>query len=332
MPEPDPNPPLTVRELESELLTHPLMLSVGSLSLSTFMSRAIYGVVDWRPVLICVSSDILAIGMDHYFDQAPMLSYALKTHNTQLRTVFRKAKVLLLSSASLLFFALTLSPFSTWAMVAIFFGPAFVWDFSLFMIGGRQRGSPKTTTQKKAFTIKRIPGTKAILIGSFEGRSGSIQTALSLALIAGPSQVRHLLYRPLHPWIASPSPWHDSDVWSPSQIVIWSTINRACHAVMADVRDFHEDWEKQVPTIPVLLKSVFRTKVFLTIMHLFTIILYSYNLYIVFSSLYATVLVWFLNESSPRGLYRLSFHSQTLTALLYAFAEAAKTYSSYQSI
>ena len=120
-------------------------------------------------MLICVSSDILAIGMDHYFDQAPMLEYALKAHHVQMRTVFRKAKVLLLSSASLLVFALTVSPPSAWAMVALFFGPAFVWDFNLFMMGGRQRGSPKTTVQKKGFTIKRIPGTKAVLIGVIRG-------------------------------------------------------------------------------------------------------------------------------------------------------------------
>ena len=101
---------------------------------------------------------------------------------------------------------------------------------------------------------------------------------------------------------------------------------------MADVRDFHEDWEKQVPTIPVLLKSVFRTKVLLTAVHLLTMILYSYNPYIVFASLYATVLVWALNENSPRGLYRLSFHSQTLTAALYGGIEAAKWYTSYQAM
>lgn len=105
-----------------------------------------------------------------------------------------------------------------------------------------------------------------------------------------------------------------------------------CLQVMADVRDFHEDWEKQVPTIPVLLKSVFRTKVLLTAIHLFTMVLYSENPYIVFSSLYATVLVWFLNENSQRGLYRLSFHSQTLTALLYAVVEGTKEYFSYQSM
>ena len=124
-------------------------------------------------MLICVASDILAIGMDHYFDQAPTLSYALKTGDSELATIFRQAKVLLFSNAGLLLFALALSPPSTWVMVTIFFGPAFVWDFKLFVFGGKQY---KTTTEKKkdspgkkAFSIKRIPGMKAILIGVIRG-------------------------------------------------------------------------------------------------------------------------------------------------------------------
>lgn len=93
---------------------------------------------------------------------------------------------------------------------------------------------------------------------------------------------------------------------------------------MADVRDFHEDWEKQVPTIPVLMRSVFRTKMLLTVVHLLTTFLYSYNPYIVFASVYATVLVWALDENSPRRMYHLSFHSQTLTTLLYDGVEMMK--------
>ena len=129
-------------------------------------------------VLICVASDILAIGMDHYFDQAPMLSYALKTGNSEMTAIFKQAKVLLFSNAALLFLALALSPPWTWAMVTIFFGPAFVWDFKLFVFGGRRQMKKKLetapdTTQKSggkpAFTIKRIPGMKAILIGIIRG-------------------------------------------------------------------------------------------------------------------------------------------------------------------
>ncbi|TBU51453.1 hypothetical protein BD310DRAFT_834326 [Dichomitus squalens] len=305
--------PLTPAKLRDELLTHPLMLSIGSLGLSTFMSRSIFGVIDWRPVLICVASDILAIGMDHYFDQAPMLSYAFKTSNSEMVAIFRQAKMLLYSNAALLLLALSLSPPLTWAMVTVFFGPAFVWDFKLFVFGGTQKKTVEKKAPKNAFTIKRIPGMKAILIGVIRGCGtfAIVNSILARSFSAAP---------------AGPS------IWNPTQIIVWSTINRACHAVMADVRDFDEDWEKQVPTIPVLLKSVLRTKLLLTAVHLFTALLYSYNPYIVFASLYATVLVWALDEKSPRGLYRLSFHSQTLTAALYGAVEMVKWYTSYQAM
>lgn len=41
---------LTPSKLRDELITHPLMLCIGSLGLSTFMSQSIYGTIDWRPV------------------------------------------------------------------------------------------------------------------------------------------------------------------------------------------------------------------------------------------------------------------------------------------
>ncbi|RDX54510.1 hypothetical protein OH76DRAFT_1430012 [Lentinus brumalis] len=304
--------PLTSHKLKDELLTHPLMLSVGSLGLSTFMSRSIYGTVDWRPVVICVSSDILAIGLDHYFDQKPMQLYALKTENREMTAIFNQAKLLLVTSAILLLFALASSPAWTCVMVTVFLAPALLWDFRLFTFGDKRQRKHNwrsdDSSGRNAFSIKRIPGMKAVIIGIIRG-CGTFAVVNS---------------------ILTHSTSSDPSIWDPTQIIIWSTINRACHAVMADVRDFHEDWEKQVPTIPVLLKSVFRTKMLLTAVHLGTMLLYPYNPYIVFASLYATVLVWFLNENSPRGLYRLSFHSQTLTALLYGGVEAAKWYTSYQ--
>ena len=120
-----------------------------------------------------MASDILAIGMDHYFDQAPMLAYALKTGNSEMMSIFRQAQMLLYSNAALLLFALALSPPSTWVMVTIFFGPAFVWDFKLFVFGGKQQKKiteeKKDLPGKKTFSIKRIPGMKAILIGVIRG-------------------------------------------------------------------------------------------------------------------------------------------------------------------
>ena len=120
--------------------------------------------------------------MDHYFDQEPMQAYALKTGNSEMTAVFKQAKVLLLSNAVLLALALALSPPWTWAMVAIFFGPAFVWDFKLFVFGGKREPKkkvekgPASSGEKHAFTIKRIPGMKAVLIGIIRGYVRGIHT------------------------------------------------------------------------------------------------------------------------------------------------------------
>ena len=79
-----------------------------------------------------------------------------------------------------------------------------------------------------------------------------------------------------------------------------------------------------MPTIPVLLQSVYRTKIILSAVHMLTLLAYIGNSYIVFASLYAIALVWILNENSPRGLYRLSFHSQTLIAGVYGAVQLAQ--------
>ncbi len=111
--------------------------------------------------------------MDHYFDQEPMQLYALKTGNSEMTAIFKQAKVLLFSSAALLLFALAVSPPWTWLMVTIFFGPAFIWDFKLLIFGGkRQQKKARQSDEKpaqKAFSIKRIPGMKAVLIGIIRG-------------------------------------------------------------------------------------------------------------------------------------------------------------------
>lgn len=61
---------LTPSKLRDELITHPLMLCIGSLSLSTFMSQSIYGTIDWRPV-----SGIIADSVDlrSYLAPSPLL-------------------------------------------------------------------------------------------------------------------------------------------------------------------------------------------------------------------------------------------------------------------
>lgn len=93
---------------------------------------------------------------------------------------------------------------------------------------------------------------------------------------------------------------------------------------MADIRDFQEDWERQVPTIPVLLKSVVKTQVLLTAIHTAILLTFIKNPYIIFASLYAITLVWLLSDKTPKKFFRFSFHSQTIVACLYGIVESAR--------
>ncbi|KAF8884285.1 hypothetical protein CPB84DRAFT_1685923 [Gymnopilus junonius] len=302
------SPLLHFSKLKDELLVHPIMTSLGSLALSTFISYSVYGVIDWRPVTICVASDIVTIGLDHYNDQASSLECAKQTANNNVLNLFSRAKMLLIVSAVLLLAALSLCPPATWAITACFVTPALLWDTTLFYwrTPVRRNREKKNDDAKRGFVIKRIPGMKAIFIGIIRGCGtyAVVRSILSNSTSIGGTG--------------------SSGPWSPHEIVIWSTINRACHAVMADVRDFDEDWKLQVPTIPVLMKSVFRTQALLTTIHLTTMFYFISNVYIVFASVYSIALVWALNEKSRRGLYRFSFHSQTITAILYGSVEAYK--------
>ncbi|PPR01023.1 hypothetical protein CVT26_015624 [Gymnopilus dilepis] len=294
---------LPLPKLKDELLVHPIMTSLGSLALSSFISYTIYGVFDWRPVTICVASDIITIGLDHYNDQAPCLTHAKKSDNIETVKVFERAKALLTFSSALLLAALSFCPPTTWLITGLFVTPALLWDTTLFHWSNpivKEKSKKKDQDKKHGFVIKRIPGMKAIFIGIIRG-CGTFAVVQSILSRSG----------------TMTGAQNFPGRWSIQEIVFWSTINRACHAVMADVRDFEEDWKLQVPTIPVLLKSVFRTQVLLTLIHLLTMFTFISNPYIIFASVYSIFLVWMLNEKSQRSLYRFSFHSQTITAILY---------------
>lgn len=131
------------------------------------------------------------------------------------------------------------------------------------------------------------------------------------------------------------------NMFTSTQILMWSTANRTCHAVcraviyipshcylylqvMADIRDFQEDWENQIPTIPVLLKSVYKTRILLTVIHIATMISFLQNPYIFLASVYAIALVWLLGDKTPKKFFRFSFHSQTIVACLYGIVESFK--------
>jgi 4-hydroxybenzoate polyprenyltransferase len=81
---------------------------------------------------------------------------------------------------------------------------------------------------------------------------------------------------------------------------------------MTDVRDFEDDLKAGVPTIPVLLGSVLKTKVILTACHMLVMLAFIENPYIMGSCLFATVLVWMLGKDSPKKAFLVSSHSQSL--------------------
>lgn len=181
-----------------------------------------------------MASDILAIGMDHYFDQEPMQVHALKTSNTEMIAIFKQAKVLLFSNAAILLSTLALCPPWTWLMVTVFFGPAFVWDFKLLIFGGqRHQKKQEQSNQKaeeKAFSIKRIPGMKAVLIGIIRGcvlwpHPSYPRLTVSRFSCGTFAVVNSVLARSI------PAAANNPSIWNPIQIIVWSTINRACHAV-----------------------------------------------------------------------------------------------------
>ncbi|KAJ3898780.1 hypothetical protein F5879DRAFT_979344 [Lentinula edodes] len=302
---------LLASKLKDELLVHPIILSAGSLALSIFISQAVYSTFDWRPVAICVSADILTIGLDHYKDQAPSLVDALNNASTRVLQVFYHARILLLLSTTLLCVALSHSPPETWMITGIFIAPALLWNTPLSIrIPGHssQNEFPTEKDQQKpegAFVIKRIPGMKALFIGIIRG--------------CGTFAVVHSILAS-----STMAPNVQDNMFTSTQILMWSTANRTCHAVMADIRDFQEDWENQIPTIPVLLKSVYKTRVLLTLIHIATMISFLQNPYIFLASVYAIALVWLLGEKTPKKFFRFSFHSQTIVACLYGIVESFK--------
>jgi len=288
--------------LRHELIDTPAVLAAGSLALSTFMSCLLFGTLDWRPVFICILSDYIAIGLDHYLELVGIAS----TGGTVGRTkrVFQVAKALLVTSTLLLSAVLFFCPLRTWLVVAVCFGPAFVWDIDIshyvkaFFPSGKPTHGAANPAGQKVWSVKRIPGLKALLIGV-------IRVYGTYAIVSSCSDSRALATNShfIH--------------WVPWQFFLWSVIDRTCHAVMEDIRDYPDDLKNGVPTIPVLLRSIPKSKWVLSVVHVVGLAVYHHNLYIILSALYAIALVWFLDHNSSRSLYHLSYHSQTIAFAAY---------------
>ncbi|KAG1734589.1 hypothetical protein EDB19DRAFT_1726688 [Suillus lakei] len=302
---------LTIPKLADELFLRPIVISMNSLALSSLMSYAMStdGRLDWRPITICVTSDILAIGTDHLKDQEEeFLSGHNNANDRRLASWFVYARTFLTTSAVLLALALSLCPISTLLATALFVVPALLWttpiNFKRFeliskrILGRSGEDQYQPSTSAPILVIKRIPGMKAIFNGIIRGCG--IYTVV-ITVLSGSGSLTATL----------PSPW------STVQLIVWSTVNRSCHAIMTDIRDFEDDLKAGVPTIPVLLGSVRRTKVLLTACHMFVMLAFIENSYIMGSCLFAAALVWMLGEHSPKKAFLLSSHSQSLFIIWY---------------
>lgn len=304
---------LTVTKLSDELFLRPIVISMNSLALSSFMSYVMSasGKLDWRPIIICVTSDVLAIGIDHLKDKEEVFS---SNHNNardpHLACWFVYARTFLTANAVLLAFALSVCPISTVLATAAFVLPALLWttplNFAKFGLvlkrllwrSVKDEDEHQLPVSAPILVIKRIPGMKAIFNGIIRGCG--IHTVVLTVLSKSGSLADTL-----------PSPW------STVQLIVWSTVNRSCHAIMTDVRDFEDDMKTGVPTIPVCLGSIRKTKVILTVCHMLVMLAFIENPYITGSCLFATALVWILGKNSPKKAFLLGSHSQSLFIVWY---------------
>ncbi|KAG1726571.1 hypothetical protein EDB19DRAFT_1914558 [Suillus lakei] len=302
---------LTTQKLADELFLRPIVISMNSLALSCLMSYVMSanGTLDWRPITICVTSDILAMGADHLKDKEEEFSSDRNIANDpRITSWFVYARTLLTASAVLLALALSQCPISTLLTTAAFVAPALLWttpiSFKKFgliskrLLGRFGQDKHQPSTSAPTLVIKRIPGMKAIFNGIIRGCG---IYAVVLSVLSGSGNLTNTL----------PSPW------SVVQLIVWSTVNRSCHAIMTDVRDFEDDLKAGVPTIPVLLGSVLKTKVILTACHMLVMSAFIENPYIMGSCLFAAALVWMLGKHSPKKAFLFSSHSQSLFIIWY---------------
>ncbi|KAG2357122.1 hypothetical protein BDR07DRAFT_1363509 [Suillus spraguei] len=304
---------LTIPKLADELFLRPIVIAMNSLALSALMSYVMSanGGIDWRPITICVTSDILVMGADHLKDNLKEEEFWLDRNNAKnpcLASWFIYARTFLTANAVLLVSALFQCPISTLFTTATFVAPALLWTtpisfkkiglISRRLLGRSGADKHQPSTASHVLVIKRIPGMKAIFNGIIRG-CGIYAVVFSVLL--GSGNLTNTL----------PSPWNVV------QLVVWSTVNRSCHAIMTDVRDFEDDMTTGVPTIPVLLGSIPKTKVILTACHMLVMLTFIENTYIMGSCLLATALVWMLGKNSPKKAFLFSSHSQSLFIIWY---------------
>ncbi|KAG2116236.1 hypothetical protein BD769DRAFT_1486788 [Suillus cothurnatus] len=300
----------TVSTFVSSVILQPIVVAMSSMVLSSLLSYEIAGWLDWRPIAICATCDILAVGIDHLKDQEVVISALGSTVMKRFTLLFHLARIFLALNVSLLVIALCQSPPKTTLVTAVFTAPAFLWatPFDLRHIGAVLKGfiwakydqkvEHDSPISNEPFVIKRVPGMKAIFDGIIRGCGTFFVVHAALQL--------------------SRKSAHDALPWSIIETIIWSTVNRTCHCIMTDVRDYDEDRKTGVPTIPVLLESPLKTRIVLTVVQAAVMMAFLHNPFIVGSSCFAIALVWILGKDSPKVYFRLSLHSQSIFIVIYA--------------
>ncbi|KAG2338051.1 hypothetical protein BDR05DRAFT_1044880 [Suillus weaverae] len=288
----------TVSSFVGAVIIHPIVVAINSLVLASLMSSVIAEWLDWRPITICVTCDILAVGIDHYKDQEVIIGACGVAVVKHFASLFYLARMFLALNASLLVLALCQSSPKTTIVTAVFTTSAFLWATPLDLL---QRFIPPKHGQEvmdsssvsgAPFIIKRVPGMKAIFNSIIQG--------------CGIFFVAHSALQAL--WKSD----FNTLPWTIIQIVIWSTVNHIGHSIMTDVRDFDKDEKAGVPTIPILLGSPLKTRIVLTIVQAAVMIAFVGNTYILGSSCFVIALVWMLGKDSPKVYFVLSLHSQSI--------------------
>ncbi|KAG1893268.1 uncharacterized protein F5891DRAFT_47557 [Suillus fuscotomentosus] len=292
----------TASSFVSSVILQPLIVAISSAVLSSLLSYEIAGMLDWRPIVICATSDVLVIAADHLKDQEVDIG-------SQGAAVIKRftplAHIFLALNASLLVAALSLSPPKATFFTAVFTAPAFLWTtpLDLSRIGTILErlvwaNYGQVDKARRPFIIKRVPGMKAFFSGTI--RSCGVFSVVHSALQS--------------PWEST----HNALPWTIAETVVWSMVNRTGHCIMSDVRDYEEDKQAGVPTIPVLLDSPLKTRMLLTVVHAAVLTAFRHNPFIVASSCFAIGLVWILGKDTPKPYFRLSLHSQTIFIVTYA--------------
>ncbi|KAG1855972.1 hypothetical protein F4604DRAFT_1590582 [Suillus subluteus] len=300
----------TVSTFVGYVVLQPIIVAMSTAVLSSFLSYEIAGQIDWRPITVCLTCDILTVSVDHLKDQEVVIGALGAADMKRFTPLFRLARVFLALNASLLVMALCQSPSEVTFITAVFTTPAFLWvtPFDLQWIGRvlkrfiranyDQEVGYDSPRSKEPFIIKRIPGVKAIL-------DGIIRSCMPFLVVHSALQLS---------WQSA----HKAPPWTITETMIWSIVNRICHCIMADVRDYDEDKKTGVPTIPILLESPLKTRIVLTIVQAVVMMAFLHNPFIVGSSCFAIALVWILGKDSPKAYFRFSLHSQSIFIIMYA--------------